>query len=65
METISCIRFQGFKSVVLWGPNGPHASGKRRGNYLYISIQKRPVYYADNWEQAFCKEDQVERAYLW
>ena len=38
--------------VVLWGPNGirvgpdthPNALGKRWGNYLYMSIQKRPVY---------------------
>ena len=39
----------------------PNALGKRWGNYLYISIQKRPVYELIRY---FCKEDQVERAYL-
>ena len=45
-------------AVVLWGPNGPqrrwgmarHPPQRLRkclGNYLYISIQKHPVY-ADN-----------------
>ena len=43
--------------VGVWQDTSPNAYGKRWGNYLYISIQKRPAY-ADN------KEAQVERAYL-